>query len=185
MFDIATNPVLLCSPPLTHHQMRSTSHLYHHCYRSYTLSNVILADKKITLFHQYLRYSHKHGTIAFSKRGAIIWAYSHIASMVFARSSLFEHVIYSWGALHCLLLCPCIGSHSTTLSSGSSGCLIFSQWIKISPHCINNCDVYHTSFYEHNLTLPAWFLPMIAYFNFFCHLFLCGLHCQQNTPSQE
>ncbi len=67
----------------------------------YSLSNVILADEKLTSFHQYLRYNHKRGTIAFSTPSAIIWAYSPIASMVSARFSLFEHVIYSWGALHC------------------------------------------------------------------------------------
>ncbi len=38
----------------------------------YTLSNVILADEKWTSFHQYLRYSHKLGTIAFSTPSAII-----------------------------------------------------------------------------------------------------------------
>ncbi len=38
---------------------------------SYSLSNVILADEKSTLFHQYLRYSHKYGTIVFSIPGAI------------------------------------------------------------------------------------------------------------------
>ncbi len=53
---------------------------------------VIVADEKSTSFHQYLRYSHKHGTIAFSTPSAIIWAYSHIASMVELRFSLFEQL---------------------------------------------------------------------------------------------
>ncbi len=39
----------------------------------YSLSNVIMADEKSTLFHQYLRYSHKYGTIVFSIPGAIQW----------------------------------------------------------------------------------------------------------------
>ncbi len=61
----------------------------------YSLSNVIMADEKFLSFHQYLRYNHKYGTIAFSTPSAIIWAYSHIASIVSGRFSLFEHVIYS------------------------------------------------------------------------------------------
>ena len=40
----------------------------------YSLSNVILADEKLTLFHQYIRYSQKWGTIVFSIPGAILWA---------------------------------------------------------------------------------------------------------------
>ena len=36
-------------------------------------STVIMADKKFTLFHQYLRYCHKCCTIAFSTPGAILW----------------------------------------------------------------------------------------------------------------
>ncbi len=67
----------------------------------YSLSNVIVADEKSTSFHLYLRYSHKCVTIVFSIPSAIIWAQSHTASMVSARFSLFEHVIYSSGALHC------------------------------------------------------------------------------------
>ena len=40
---------------------------------SYSMSNVILVDEKFTLFHQYLRYWHKGGTIVFSILGAILW----------------------------------------------------------------------------------------------------------------
>ena len=68
----------------------------------YSLSNVIVADEKSTSFLTYLTYSHKHGVIAFSTPSAILWAYSHIANMISAGFSLFEHAIYSWGALHCL-----------------------------------------------------------------------------------
>ena len=39
---------------------------------AYSLSNVILADEKSTLFHQYLRYSHTCGTIVFGILGAIL-----------------------------------------------------------------------------------------------------------------
>ena len=38
----------------------------------YSLSKVIVADEKSTSFYQYLRYSHKLGTIAFSTPSAII-----------------------------------------------------------------------------------------------------------------
>ena len=38
----------------------------------YTPSNVILVDEKLISFPQYLRYSHKRGTIAFSIPSAII-----------------------------------------------------------------------------------------------------------------
>ena len=38
----------------------------------YSLSNVIMADEKFLSFHQYLRYSHDCGTIAFSTPSAII-----------------------------------------------------------------------------------------------------------------
>ncbi len=41
---------------------------------AYSLSNVIMADEKLALFHQYLRYRHKWGTIVFSIPGAILWA---------------------------------------------------------------------------------------------------------------
>ena len=40
----------------------------------YSLSNVILADEKMTSFHRYLRYSHKSVIIVFSIPGAILWA---------------------------------------------------------------------------------------------------------------
>ncbi len=39
---------------------------------TYSPSNVIVVDEKSTSFHQYLRYSHKCGTIAFSTPSAII-----------------------------------------------------------------------------------------------------------------
>ena len=39
---------------------------------NYSMSNVILADIKVTLFHQYLRYSHKCCTIVLSLLGAIL-----------------------------------------------------------------------------------------------------------------
>ena len=39
--------------------------------RSYSLSNVIVADEKILSFHQYLRYSYNRGTIEFSTPSAI------------------------------------------------------------------------------------------------------------------
>ena len=39
----------------------------------YSLSSVILVDEKLTLFHQYLRYSHKCDTIVFSIPGTILW----------------------------------------------------------------------------------------------------------------
>ena len=67
----------------------------------YSLLNVIGADGKWTSFYQYLRYNHKRGTIVFSTPSAIIWAYSHVSSTICHRIRLFEHVIYSWGALHC------------------------------------------------------------------------------------
>ncbi len=38
----------------------------------YSLSNGIMADEKFLSFHQYLRYSHTYGTIAFSTPSAII-----------------------------------------------------------------------------------------------------------------
>ncbi len=38
----------------------------------YSLSNVILADEKFTLFHQYLRYCNKRGTVVFSMPSAIL-----------------------------------------------------------------------------------------------------------------
>ena len=38
----------------------------------YSMSNVIMADKNLTLFHQYQRYRHKWGTIVFSTPSAII-----------------------------------------------------------------------------------------------------------------
>ena len=38
----------------------------------YSLSNVIPADEKFTVFHQYLRYSLKCGTIVFSIPGVIL-----------------------------------------------------------------------------------------------------------------
>ncbi len=38
------------------------------------LSNVIMVDEKLASFHQYLRYSHKCGTILFSILSPIIWA---------------------------------------------------------------------------------------------------------------
>ncbi len=60
----------------------------------YSLSNVILADEKSTLFHQYLRYNHKCGTIVFSIPSAII-SLSHIASLVSAKVCSFEYVTYS------------------------------------------------------------------------------------------
>ncbi len=40
----------------------------------YSLSNVITADEKFTLFHQYLRYRHKCDNIVFSIPSAITWA---------------------------------------------------------------------------------------------------------------
>ncbi len=40
---------------------------------SYSMSNVIMADEKLTLFHQYLRYRHTWGAIVFSILGAILW----------------------------------------------------------------------------------------------------------------
>ena len=61
----------------------------------------VIVDKKLTSFHQYLGYSHKCGTIAFGIAGAIIWAYSQIASLVSAKVSLFAYVIYIWDVLHC------------------------------------------------------------------------------------
>ena len=39
----------------------------------YSVSNVILADEKLTLFHQYLWYRQKWGTIVFTILGAILW----------------------------------------------------------------------------------------------------------------
>ncbi len=68
---------------------------------NYSQSNVIMVDEKLASFHQYLRYSHKCGTTLFSVLSAIIWAYSHIASLVSVRFSSFEHVIYSWADVHC------------------------------------------------------------------------------------
>ncbi len=41
-------------------------------YNMYSLSNVIMADENWISFHQYLRYSHKRGTIMFSAPSAII-----------------------------------------------------------------------------------------------------------------
>ena len=38
----------------------------------YSLSNVVMADEKLPLFHQYLRYRYKWGTIVFSILGAIL-----------------------------------------------------------------------------------------------------------------
>ena len=38
----------------------------------YSLSNVIMADEKLTLFHKHLRYRHKWGTIVFCILGAIL-----------------------------------------------------------------------------------------------------------------
>ncbi len=38
----------------------------------YSLSNVIVADEKLTSFDKYLRYSHNFGTIVFSIPSAII-----------------------------------------------------------------------------------------------------------------
>ncbi len=35
------------------------------------MSNVVIVDEKFTLFHQYLRYSHKWCTVVFSIPGAI------------------------------------------------------------------------------------------------------------------
>ena len=49
--------------------------MFSHCSLfSYSLSNVTVADEKFTLFHQYLRYSHKCGTTVFSIPDAILWA---------------------------------------------------------------------------------------------------------------
>ena len=45
-----------------------------HIMVTYSLSSVIMADEKFLSFHQYLRYSHKRGTIVFSIPGAIQWA---------------------------------------------------------------------------------------------------------------
>ncbi len=42
----------------------------------YTLSNVILVDKKLTSFHQYLRYCHRCDTILFVIHSTILWTYS-------------------------------------------------------------------------------------------------------------
>ena len=42
-----------------------------HSFRMYSMSNVILADEKFILFHQYLRYSHKCDIIVFSIPGTI------------------------------------------------------------------------------------------------------------------
>ncbi len=41
------------------------------CLPSYSLSNVMVADEKLTSFDKYLRYSHKLGTIVFSIPSAI------------------------------------------------------------------------------------------------------------------
>ena len=60
----------------------------------YPLSNVILVDEKMILFHQYLRYCHICGSIVFSMASAIMLAQSHFASTIFDTIGLFEYVIY-------------------------------------------------------------------------------------------
>ena len=59
------------------------------------------SGRKLTSFHQYLRYCHKCDTIVFRIPGAISWVWSHIASMVSSRVCLFEPAIHTWGGLHC------------------------------------------------------------------------------------
>ncbi len=76
-------------------------HQTHHA--SLSLSNVIVADDRFTSFHQYLRYSHKGGTIVFGTPSTIIWAYSHIARMVSASFSLFEQAVQSTSRINNML----------------------------------------------------------------------------------
>ena len=80
------------------HQFRKKSMLVVQCWvsvhrRIYALCNFTMVAKRFISCQKSLRYCHKHDTLGFSRRNAIIWAWFHSLNLTQITPSVFVNLI--------------------------------------------------------------------------------------------